>query len=449
MTHQTHRASSRPRRLASIVTTVAGLLVAAAPGATSAIFYDGDANCIRVVDFPQAAPCTLRRLLQMDRRYGWGKVQHDPATDTYTVRADLAIGTNDGSETYFQIGGAEHPREVLLMDGRLVVQPYWVQGENRGASYWRAPRKANRVTLGVAGDPSVQAALKFRGDHTLYVGREILPGGALKTGYGGQLHVHYGTITTADPGQPFGPKNSRVGMCLAGDSIVLDHATLSQIRGFATYGMGQNAEVNDTLFEDCGSAIINGRHNLRNCTFRRCGVAIRDYGSLDAVLTNCTFESNKANWWLTFTNKGLVCIDCTWDTPSKGNQFRCWTSRRTKQKQYPCLVSKRHVIVEVLGSNGKPVQGAKVRVRSERGATALAENSEQTTDRAGRTPGQGSADAILLTEFSKRATDAPNQPSMTRCSYSIRVTAAGLPPREIKGFSPERSWQVVRVVIQR
>lgn len=135
--------------------------------------------------------------------------------------------------------------------------------------------------------------------------------------------------------------------------------------------------------------------------------------------------------------------------PANGDQYRSWTNRKIKAKQYACLVSKRHVVVEVVDTNGKPISGAKVRVRSERGATALAENSNPTTDKAGRTPGQGADDAILLTECSKRATDVPNQPTVTLFSYTIHVTANGFAARAIKGFKPKQSWQVIRVVLER
>ena len=116
----------------------------AAAAAHAAAYYDETARCIRVADFPKYAPCTPATLLRMDRLYGWGKVRYDAATDTYTIAADLFIGSDDGSETYFQLGSAAHPRETLVMRGELVVCPYWIEGRSAYAAHWRAPRRANR-----------------------------------------------------------------------------------------------------------------------------------------------------------------------------------------------------------------------------------------------------------------------------------------------------------------
>ena len=413
------------------------------------IFYDDEAKCIRVIDFPKDAPCTLTRLRQMDRLCNWGKVSYNRDADTYTIVGNLCIGTNDGTNTHFQIGGQGLPHETLVMKGRLVVHPYWIEGENPERTYWKAEKCVNRLTIGVPGDASITATLKFDAEHSLYLGRILTAEGKLRIGHGGQLHVHYGTITSATPGVAFGPAASKLGICLTGDSVILDHATLSWIRGFMTYGMGQNARVSDSVFEHGGAAIINGRHDLRGCVFRDCGIAIKDYGSLDATVTDCTFESNDHNWTLTFTDKGLVCIDCTWDAPKKGNQYRSWKSRRTGQKQYPCFVSKRHIVVEVVDGDGRPVAGARVKVRCDQGATAMAENGTQITNKLGRTPGRGEERPILLTEITKRATDVADQPRVTTCSYTIEASADGFAPRVLEGYRPARSWETVRIVLPR
>ena len=58
-----------------------GLMIGIACVAHASVFHDDEAHCIRVVDFPKDTPCTLQRLLQMDRLYAWGKVVHDPEQD--------------------------------------------------------------------------------------------------------------------------------------------------------------------------------------------------------------------------------------------------------------------------------------------------------------------------------------------------------------------------------
>ena len=413
------------------------------------IFYDDQAKCIRVVDFPKEAPCTLRTLLRMARLHGWHFVVHDDATDTYRVSSDLWIGSNDGTDTYLQVGSREHPRETLIMNGDLVMHPFWIQGQNCEPSWRQASKAVNRLTVGVPGDPSVRPMLKFEPSHMLILGRVPAAEGRSVTGHGGQLHVHHAAITSASPGVAFGRPSAKAGMRLTGDSVVLDHASLSWIKGFMTYGMGHNGSVRDSVFDHGGAAIINGQHDLRRCVLSDCGTAVLDYGSLDAVLTDCTFTRNDCNWSLAFSKKGLVCIDCTYDPPKKGNVYRCWVNRRTKQKQYPSFVSKRHIIVEVVGAHGEEIAGAQVRARCEQGAAAMAVHGTQTTNKLGRTPGKDEGDAILLTELMRQATDVANQPRETVYSYTIEAGADGFAPNARHGFRPTRSWEVVRLVLAR
>jgi len=431
---------------------LAAVIIASA--APAAIYYDEARQCLRVVDFPADAPCTLARLLAMDRLYGWGKVAYDAATDTTTVTGDLWVGANDGTETCLQIGSPEHPRETLVMQGSLVLHPYWIQGDNREDDYWKAPKRANRLTLGVAGKPEITAALKFRDQeragHTLYLGRFPATDAPRVNTTGGQLFVHHSLITSALAGQTFGLKVEHYGMNLTGDAVVLDHATISWVQGAATYGMGTpRAKVSDTTFDHVGTAIINDRHDLTRCTFTNCGIAVRDYGSIDAVLTDCVFRGNDHNWTLNYSDKGLVCIDCTWDTPRQGDTYQCWKNPQTSKTQYPSFTSMRHIIVEVLDEAGKPVAGATVRIRPAGGAAELSQNTTPTTDQQGRTPGRGQEGAVLLAEVVKQATDQPNQPRVTEFSYSLEASAKGFAPTKLTGFRPAESWQVVKLTLRR
>ena len=430
-----------------------GLLMGSACLARASIYYDEEARCIRVVDFPEHAPCTLERLLYMDRLCGWGKVVHEPQQDSYTVTGDLWVGSNDGTDTYLQIAGPEHPHETLIMRGNLLVYPYWIEGENPEEHYSKMPEAVNRLTVGVPGDASVAGALKFLDEadagYSLSVGRFPLPDGSLGQGYGGQLHVYHGTITSAtpEPGGQFGASSPIGGMNLCGNSVVLDHATLSWIAGAATYGMGYNGKVAHTLFEHLGTAIINGKHDLVGCTFSNCEVAVRDYGSLDAVLTDCIFRDNDQNWTLTFSDRGLVCIDCTYDEPRKGNVYQAWRNKNTGQMQYPSFVSKRHTVVEVVDQAGQPVPGALVKVRCEQATSEIAENATQRTNQLGRTPTRGEDGAILLVEVVKQATEVPNQPKVTELTYAMEASAEGYAPGRLEHFRPVESWQVVRIVL--
>ena len=432
-----------------------GLLIAAACSARASIFYDEQARGIRVVDFPPEMPCTLERLLQMDRLYGWGMITYDGEQDAYTITGDLWIGSNDGTDTFLQIGSREHPRETLVMAGNVVVCPYWIEGVNREEHYWTGPQAANRLTIGVPGDENVTAALRFLDPehvgHSLRLGAMPLPDGSLQSGRGGQLRVHHSAITsvTPEPGSEMGFATTLGGMDLRGDSVILDHATISWVKGAATYGMSDNGSVRDTLFDHLGTAIINGRQDLSGCTFSNCEVAIRDYGSLDAVLTDCTFRDNDRNWTLSYSNRGLVCIDCTWTEPRKGDLYQAWQNKQTGQMQYPSFVSKRHVIVEVVDEAGKPVAGARVRVRCEQETPEIVENATQQTGPAGRTPGRGEDGAILLVQTVRQATDVPNQPAVTELSYTIEASAEGFAEAKVEHLRPVESWQSVRIVLHK
>ncbi len=431
-----------------------GLALTSLSASQAAIYYDDAARCIRVVDFAATSPCTLQRLLALDRLYGWGKVSYDPAQDTYTITGDLWIGANDGTDTYFQIGSPEHPRETLVMQGNLVVCPYWIEGDNLTDAWWKGEPHVNRLTLGIAGAAPVAAELRFRDEagagYTLYLAGWPTADRKVRRGTGGQLYVHHGVITSALPGKRFGAGNDSRGMYLTGDSVVLDHATLSWIGGFATYGMeSPRARVIGTLFDHVGTAVLNGRHDLAACTFTNCEIAVRDYGCLDAILTNCVFRDNDCNWTLAYSDRGLVCVDCDIAPPRRGDSYRCWKNPQTGKSQYPGFTSLRHVIVEVVDDAGRPVAGATVKAREEGNHPELGQNTTQRTDKLGRTPGQGQAGALLLAEVVKQATDTPDQPRVTEYAYRLEATAGGFAPAVCEHFRALQSWQVVRLVMRR
>ena len=425
------------------------LLLAGYPLASGAISFRADLNRVSISDFPQAAPCTPARVWQADRLHGWGKVTYDPATDTYTVDADLHIGSNEGTHTYFQIGSPSHPREALHVRGNVVVQPDWVQGENEGNRWWLVKRRfVNRLTLGDPDDPSVRAALRLASSSEAR--RNLAIGSLRANAHGGQLHVYHSMIGAITPD----PEHRLGHVVMVGNSIVLRDTAISRVAGVMTTGAGPGPKrtysIENVRFEHGGVGIGNGTQRHTGSVFRDLDIAVRDYGCLDAVLTNCRFEGNRRNWSLKYSDKGLTCIDCSWTTPTEGDEYQAWTHRKTGKRQYPSFVSRRHIAVAVVDHADQPVPGANVQVRCEQSDAAhLVTHPRQVTDALGRTPSQGQSRAILLTETVIRATDTPNQPSVTHYRYAIIATASGYEPTRVEAFAPQHSWQVVTLKLRK
>jgi len=422
------------------------LCIACAPG-HGMIAFRRDANAIRITDYPRDVPCTLDNLLLADRMNGWGKVTYDAKTDTCVLDANLWIGDNDRTETFVRIGVAARPRETLLVRGDVVVWPYYVPGENPKPDWRPAETFANNLTIGDETDPAIRPTLKIHSEpgaeHSIYLGCTPRSNTGLERG--GQLHVFNGAVTAAvqDEQHAIGAPGKHRVVHLRGQ-VILKNATYSWAADKMAYGL-RNAVLENTTFEHAGTAILGRRHKLVGCVFRRLGTALLDYGDLDVTAVDCTFENNRRNWCLRFTDKGLTCIDCSLGQPGSPNEYHSWVHPQTSRKRYPWFVSRRHIVVEVVNAAGEPVEGALVKVVAAPDAPETVTNGEVRTDPSGRTPGKGQPGAILLTEIRKQATDAPNRPTVTEYSYRITVNAPGLPGTTLNNLRPTTSWQLVRV----
>ena len=426
--------------------------------AHAACTYDTESDTISVVDYLESVPCTLKAILLADKMNGWGKVTHDKASDTYTVVCDLKIGTNDGTDSYLQLGTASTPRETLVMRGNLIVAPYWVSGEGPAKEWTQAPRAVNRLTLGDPDDKTIAPTVKFDCSpdrrFTVYVGVVLTDDNRFKTGHGGQLHVYNGTFTalTQKKGSEFGTPGRHAGLVMMGDSIILDGATISWVAGSMAYGISGRAQVADTVFEHGTSVTYGGvgPHNWSGCTFRHfSGAPIFDSGGLRMTLTDCTFENNVRNWNLHYTKHGLTGIDCNIGAPGQPDSHAMWIKPETGEEHHPTFTSKRHIVVEVVDENGKPVPGAAVKVRCEQVAVQTVENGEQNANADGRTPAKGEESPILLTEALRRASDTPNKPEVKRYSFSIDASSDGFVASSVKALRPAESWEIVRIVLEK
>ena len=408
------------------------------------IFYDEEKNVIRVIDYPEELPCTMKKLFLMDRMNGWGKVIYDKKTDTYTINCSLWIGANDTTATYFRIGSKEHPKETIVLNGDLVVYPWYIKGQTT-----KVKRRVNRLTLGSPDDKTISVTLKIDSkpgnEHNIYIG--AIPAKKVIRGSGGQLHVYNSTITAAVQDKEHSIGTAGLSSYLTGDSIIFKNAVYSWVKGIAGYGMGAaNSTIEDCTFEHCGSVIIDGKQVIKGCTFRNVNVAVLDWGSLDAVLTDCVFENNNHNWDLRYTAKGVVFIDCKMGTPKKGNICFGDTRYASTKGHYPSSTLRRHIIVEVVDLTGKPIKGVSVEVVCEQGVFDTVDNGKLMTDETGKTPGKGEAKVILLTEVIEKATDIRNKPEVTEYSYQIKVSKNDK-STSIKDFKPTENWKIVRIVI--
>ncbi len=418
------------------------LLLGVISTGVAGVFFDPERNLMIVRDYPAELPCTLPGLARFDRHFGWNKVQYDAAADAYTIRCHLSIGSaDDGSETYFQVGTAEKARETLIMHGNIYVQPYWTEAGGKHGRWWDAPARVNRFAVGSAANTNIRAVVKFAPENNLTTGRTIDG----QAGRGGQFLVYNGRITALDPAKGFGMSRGALSQ-VGGDGTVLVNARIEHARGNLLYGMAPGwrklFRVEKTVFSDFGF-LAPGKGRYAECVFEGAeDAAIRDYGGIDLELVNCKFRDNARNWVLLYSDKGLTLIDCVWDSPRYGDQFRSRTMP-DGTKIYPKLIVRRHVVVETVDAAGLPVQGATVTFRPEQEGCELI-RSKFTTDMQGRTPGPGETNALLLTEYIKTATDENDQPSSTMFSYTLIAEKDRL-RGETSGVRADEIWKTVAI----
>ncbi len=422
---------------------IAIAIVAVLP-ARAGIYIDAARDAMVVVDYPASLPCTPARLAAMDRACGWGRVDYDAAAQTCTLTGGLIIGANDGSETVFQVGSPDRPRERLVMRGNLYVHPYFIQGEN-GDVYWKAPKRMNALVLGDRTNKSISATLQFActpaDRRTLFVGKlPWLDAGLLQ--WGGGLYAYNSRIEPVDsaPGCEIGDNVRGVYM----GSTVLENARIAGVKGML-YGMGmavrtpelKDYSIRDTVFERVEFPLADGVHKLYGCKFINCGTAVLDRGGVNAELTGCVFQGNDRNWSLTYTDQGVVLVDCEWDEPRLGDLQRTWTNRAGKV-QFPKVIVRRQAVVAVQDAAGRPVANAEVVCRAEQEGDGLPPLRKVKTDAQGRTPAPGMPRVLLLTDYIRTASAESETPAVSQYSYTLTATAGGKTAR-LEKFRPAQA----------
>ena len=406
-------------------------LLAAGP-AFGLVTYEAEANTIVVSDFPEPIPARLDTLARADRANGWNKIQYDPAAQTWTIKASLQVGRNDGSETWMRIGSAMQSNETLILHGNLIIAPYLVAGENDRY----APSRVNRLTMGDPTNAAIRTALKIAGaGHTVYSGKLPGPDGILRNGYGGELHIYHGTLTSA------GGKRDIARPYWSG-SLTLDHAVVSGFNALAFFGTAAHrTDIRDSILEDNAGIFGSPAQRAAGCLFRRNTVVIQGLSGDTVHLLDCRFNDNIQNWQLT-SGGTIECVDCTIAPGAKPDSYGFKGDRPAR------VIARRHVIVKVVDAAGAPVSRAKVAAVCRPAGDNLILNNYAETGKDGRTPGPDNSKAIILTEEIKTASSNPLEPTTTRYSYDIEISAAGNKKAIISNYEPLKNWETLTATLQ-
>jgi hypothetical protein len=432
------------------VAVFAGLSVTA----HAAAYYEEPSGSIRVMDYPAYAPCSPALLLILDRQHGWNKVRYDADRARYVVDANLVIGFNDGSETFFRIGESNRA-ETVEVRGNVTVYSHYIAGINSPLPQGMEPLGCNRLTIGSPDAPAIANALLIESTtnapHTFNVG--YAPQG--RYGKGGELHVYYGRIGPVRPEKNYAlalPGNRQSGIFGAnfGLNPILVGAQVSWLDGHFLPPLGENARVENTLFDNGRAGLYNclSGVDIVGCTFSNMDVGAQDGGCIRVTLRDCRFVDCRQNWALWYTDYGLTLIDCDWTPAPRENSLRCWDNRYNGKRQYPKVVSKRHVIVKVTDPDGKALTNAMVMVSSDQKDWESVEPLKSRVNAEGLTPGKGEPKAILMTEFLHQATDVENKPSVKEYSYGISAEAPGYERGTLAAFKPVKSWGTITIVLK-
>lgn len=389
------------------------------------VFYEADTHTLVVSDFPETMPARLETLARADRANGWNIISCDSETRIWTIRANLQVGCNDGSETWMQIGCVAHTNATLLLDGNLVLAPYLVVGENDRY----APRRVNRLTMGDPTNAAIRTVLKITAGHTIYSGKLPGPAGTLRNGYGGELHVYHGILTSAsgqrDIARPYWS-----------GSLTLDQAVVSGFKAPALFGIARHrSDIRNSIFENNDGVFGAPEQQAVGCLFRNNTAVIQGLRGCTAQLLNCQFDDNIFNWQL--DSGGIVeCVDCMVKAGSKPDIYGF------NGKNPARAISRRHFIVKVVDDAGSPIAGATVVVSANPAGADLVFNNYIATGPDGCTAGNDNPRALLLTEFISEAAQT-NEPKIMRYCYDIEATTKSGVSGRIEGFVPCQSWGIV------
>ncbi len=397
------------------------------------VTFDRESRTMCIVDFPETVPCRPLNLLRADRMNGWDVMSYDKTSDTYTLNANLRIGNNNSTHTYFQIGSPDHLSETLKVKGNIILYPEYVKGENESKGRdW-----INSLAVGVPGNKDSKACLRIvngeKSKHTIYITRIPKPDGKGYlhkpfTAFGGTLKVCNGTIG----GIGSSPKECMGQPLLYARKVYLENAVIENYKGCFTTGcFPKTCEVKATVFRNGDMAVHNPGFNMQDCTFENIGTAISGFGgAVRITLKNCVFKNNNRNFLLAYRGSVVDLVDCKVGEAKYPDNFQ--NRVRGKKKLPPAmLLQSKNQKVMVSGPDGKPLAGMKVRITAKNADKSIYSTSgiTVTTDK------NGSAVALLAISGKSIAKDAKT-PSVQVYEYTVKVSGGGYPEKTVDTFKP-------------
>ncbi len=398
------------------------------------IEYDSSSNTISISGFPADSPCRLERLLRLDNLNGWNKVHYDPATNSYEITANLSIGANDGSNTFFRIGSPDGPGERLVMRGNIFIRPHWVHKENKAPKPRFAPKRHNRLTIGDERASGKRSELVLDGPYSLIAGTFAKE--PKRWAYGGELYVINGNIHSA---KPENQKNKFKNILIKWGDTLFKNCDIAGFTNFNAYKYW-NCKVifEKARFQNGGCVSFNGRDvTFTRCSFERCGKAFNDYGGLHAKLVDCRFAGNSVN----FKIRNLTClVDCDVSPGKYPDVFTKKVNSRTGKAKYGTMIIQKRVVVKVIGQDRKPISGALVTAEIEQdGIGPVVRTAKKRTNAEGLTPPQNNVKALALCLELCRATDVKKIIETQKFTYTVTAAANGV-KSQINKFRPDKDF---------
>ncbi len=409
------------------------------------ITFDKDQNVIQVAGYPETQPATLKMLLDADQKNGWKKVSYDADSRTYRIDADLWIGGISELGTFLKMGNPEIPELTVIMNGSI-----WVKPPRKSAK--RSDGKFSVMNGLIIGDPDndkIKVTLKFdcskNGEHAFVAGERSKANGRIQRGC---VRIYNSEITalTQDGTHNWSGryKNLTFGWYVSETDI--RNSTFSWYENTPFYGVETGIFKNPAKqkiseiipnpliqFKDCrfangGRGFINGTQYVAGCEFSNLKCAIRDGGSLSAMIVNSKFKGNRLNYTLgSLFSQGIIFRDCEIGKSAKPDQVkrnRIKPAVLTKRgiPVFPACLVQNVLKVKVVDASGKPVSGAMVQA----GCTehpGMAVQGIAMTGKDGMTPSDPEG-GLLITVSKTAATEKPGKISKESFKYLIKASAA-------------------------
>jgi hypothetical protein len=394
------------------------------------IDYFAEGNIIRVSDFTRDNPATLSHLKAADAQNGWGRVEVAPATHATTVRAHLQIGGEGIADTHFQIGTKDHPKEMLILAGKLTLL---------------SPADKNQATvlqLGNPADKSITPTLKM--DFTAKEGYSIYTFARTR------FNAYHATITSARPG-----KDHRVtGVRLSGMTD-WQECRVSWFQN-PTY-RSSGGIFKRITFSHCGWVFIGPSLNdVEDCVVKDSDFGLRASGHGYGVYRRCIFENNLVN--LQMGHGGQAVLIDPLLKPARSSSARVGNILYKGKLREGRITVKRSMFVEVVDAEDNPVQAALVDVTNEAPDGPAPENGATATDEDGRTPDRYS-DPVTVVEYIQTAAEGKDgienwagvAPITKSYTYQVIVRKDGYADSVTRNVAPDPSWldrnMTLRVVL--